>query len=120
MTEICKKRDIMVIQGDVLEMYFELNGIDPEIVKNVYFSSQKANLRFPLPYSPEHDAYCLRLVSSCTVHINPVICNYDLTIEFIDGNRMTVLHECCFAILKKRNFVEEEEENGNNEEDGGE
>lgn len=118
MAEICKKRDVMVIQGDVLEVYFELNGIDSSIVKNVYFTSEKANLNLVLPYSQEHKAYCLRLVSSCTAHINPVICNYDLTVEFVDGNRITVLHECCFAILKKRNFIEEED-NGSNEEYNG-
>lgn len=114
MTEICKRRDVMVIQGDVLEVYFELVGIAPEIVKNVYFSSEKANLSFPCPYSTIYDAYCLRLGSECTGHIHPIICSYDLTVEFIDGNRMTVLHECCFAVLKKRNFIEEDD-NGNRE-----
>lgn len=122
MDEICKKRDVIVIQGDVLEMYFELTGIDPEIVKEVYFSSKVAELNFPLPYSEIEKAYCLRLPSSCTEHLFPTISGYDLTVEFIDGNRMTVLHNCLFAVLKKRNTInsDEEEEDGSNEEHDGE
>ena len=106
MAEICKRRDVTVVQGDVLEVYFELIGIAPEIVKNVYFTSKKANLNFPCPFSTSNNAYCLRLPSECTEHIHPIICNYDLTIEFVDGNRMTVLYECRFAVLKKRNSIE--------------
>lgn len=110
MAEICKRRDVMVIQGDVIEVYFELVGIEPEIVKNVYFSSEKANLNFSCPYSTIKDAYCLRLSSECTGHLHPIICSYDLTVELVDGNRMTVLHECPFAVLKKRNFIRDEED----------
>ena len=115
MDEICKRRNVMVIQGDVLEVYFELIGISPDIVKQVYFSSERAQLTFICPYSKLHDAYCLRLPSECTAHLTPNICSYDLTVEFIDGNKMTVLHECCFAVLKKRNNFKEEEEDGDKE-----
>ncbi len=108
MAEICKRRDIMVVQGDVLEVYFELEGIAPEIVQNVYFTSKRAELSVACPYSKLHNGYCLRLGSECTGHMRPIVCNYDVTVELIDGNKLTVLYECCFAVLKKKNFIEED------------
>lgn len=107
MGEFCKCKDVSVIQGDVLEVYFELIGIEPEVVQNLWFSSKRAGLYTSCPFSKIHNAYCLRLESECTERIKPCICNYDLTVEFIDGNKMTVVHERLFAVLKKRNELEE-------------
>lgn len=105
MGDFCKCKDVTVIQGDVLEVYFELIGIAREAVKELWFTSEGAGINTPCPYSEIQDAYCLRLGSECTGHINPCICNYDLTVEFIDGNMLTVAHEKLFAIFKKRNDV---------------
>lgn len=44
MGEFCKCKDVSVIQGDVLEVYFELIGIEPEVVQNLWFSSERAGL----------------------------------------------------------------------------
>lgn len=108
MSEICKRKDVMVIKGDVLEVYFELNGITPDVIKNVQFKSDTAQLYVDLVYSNLHNAYCLRLNSDFTDCLSPSIGNYDLVVEFIDGNKITVAHECGFAVLKKRNALYEE------------
>ena len=108
MNEICKRKSVMVIQGDVLEEHFELIGIAPEVVKTVCFRSEGAKLLCECPYSNLFGAYCLRLPSTVTEELAPVICSYDLTVEFADGNVMTLLHECPFAVLKKRNYIEGE------------
>lgn len=110
MGDFCKPKDVMVMQGDILEVYFELDGIAPEAVKTVYFSSDKANLLVYCPYSQFRDGYCLRIGSEYTELMRPIICSYDLTVEFYDGNRITVIHEGCFAVLKKRNFIEEDDD----------
>lgn len=108
MGEICKRKDLMVIRGDILEVYFELNGIDPDIVEKVMFQSDSALVYSELPYAELQKGYCLRLESDFTYNLKPSIGTYDLIVEFIDGNKITVAHECGFAILKKRNALYEE------------
>ena len=108
MSDICKRKDVMVIQGDILEVYFELNGIAPAVVKSAYFESNMTQLYVECPYSSIYDGYCLRLTSDITQSLTPTIGSYDLTVEFIDGNKITVIHEGMFAVLKKRNALCEE------------
>lgn len=103
MGELCKSKSIRVIRGDILEVYFEIEGIAPEIIKRVCFRNDTVNLYTELPYSQIHEAYCLRIESECTDHFPPSFGSYDLTVELIDGNILTVVHEGEFTVLKKRN-----------------
>lgn len=109
MGELCDGQNIVVIRGDVLEVYFEIDGISPEVVRQVCFKSDAAQIYTELPYSRLREAYCLRLGSEFTNSLRPSIGSYDLTVEFIDGNIITVAHERGFVVLKKRNAQNEEE-----------
>ena len=113
----CSREDLCVVQGDLLEVYYKLTGVDLECVKAVYFSCDKANIRCELPYSKLMGAYCLRLPSTCTKLLTPVICSYDITVEFVDGNMLTLLQQYPFAVLKKRNTLSEEDMNEHSEQD---
>lgn len=105
----CKCKDIIIFAGDVLEVYFDLPGIDTQAVKTLWFSSKDAGLCVECPFSEFRNAYCLRLASDVTSMILPRIASYDLTAEFIDGNQITVVSEGMFVILKRRNEMTEEE-----------
>ena len=109
MTGYCKCKDVIAVRGDILEVHFELVGIAPEAVKNLWFSSNGAGIITACPYSKIEKCYYLRLGSECTEGLKPCITNYDLTVEFIDGNKITVVRERLFAILEKRNRITEEE-----------
>lgn len=109
MGELCEGQNIVVIRGDVLEVYFEIDGISPNVVRQVCFKSDAAQIYVELPYSKLREAYCLRLESEYTNMLKPTIGSYDLTVEFIDGNIITVAHEREFIVLKKRNSQNEEE-----------
>ena len=123
----CRK-EIKILQGDVLEYYFDLKGsfIPPEVITHVYFSCAGENLLMDLTWSPEQKAYCLRLTSEETLQLTPMFCTYDISVEMIDGNKLTILHDCSFIVLRKRNswvpehyeeydeVEEDEEENEDN------
>ena len=108
MDEFCKRQNIAVIRGAILEVYFEIEGIPIDAIRRVYFRSDAAQLYIELPYSKLRNAYCLRMESECTDNLKPEIGSYDLLVELIDGNIITVIHECEFFILKKRNAQIEE------------
>ena len=100
---------ISVIQGDVLEAHFTVPGIPIEAIKAVYFNSRKADLYVECPYSTYLNAYCMRLCSDATELLKPMFGTYDLTVELIDGNILTVSRECDFTVFKKRNAPLKEE-----------
>ena len=123
------KDEIMFIQGDVVETYFYIEGIEREYIENLYFSCEAEKILTVLPYSEEQEGYCFRLTSEQTSSLRPKFCTYDLTLELIDGNTMTLLHGCSFIVLKKRNTlnpddyrddVEEEPNEGDGEDGDGE
>ena len=99
------KDEIMFIQGDVVETYFYIEGIEKEYIENLYFSCEAEKILTVLPYSEEQEGYCFRLTSEQTSLLRPKFCTYDLTLELIDGNTMTLLHGRSFIVLKKRNTL---------------
>lgn len=105
----CKCKDIIIFAGDILEVYFDLPGIDPGAVKELRFLSKDMGLCVVCTFSELRNAYCLRVPSEITSAIRPRISSYDLTAEFIDGNHITVVSEGMFVILKRRNDITEEE-----------
>ena len=96
-------QDIMFVQGDIIEVWFTFENLEPDIVRCAILKSEKANLYVECPYSTVRGGFCFRLESEQTELLKPTIASYDLLRELIDGNFITVAHEVGFAVLKKRN-----------------
>lgn len=96
-------QDIMFIQGDVVEVWFYFEDLEPKSVTRAILKSEKANLYVECPYSEVRGGFCFRLESEQTELLKPTIASYDLLLELADGNLLTVAHEVGFAVLKKRN-----------------
>lgn len=109
MENICEAKDIMVVQGDILEAYFQFTGLERTAVDKVYFVSRGEQLEVECPYVDDA-GYCLRLTSEQTENFVPKICSYDLIAKLTDGNILTALRQRIFAVLKKRNPLQEESE----------
>lgn len=105
LTDNFSKNDIIVIQGDTLKVNFCFCDIENNNIKEVLFTSNRANINLSLPYNEEEQGYILLLDCDTTEKMLSVICNYDLTIELADGTRKTMIHNGVFAVLKKRNKI---------------
>lgn len=122
METICEAKELMVVQGDLLEEYFPFTGIEPSEVESVSFISKKEGLEVNCPYV-EGAGYLLKLTSEMTEPLTPKICSYDLMAKLTDGNTITPVSKGCFAVLKRRNPPEssgevEEPEPGGGEQTG--
>ena len=104
-----KENEIKFIKGDVLEVYFIVDDMEAEYIERVVFSCIAAKILFDLPYSEEHEAYCLRFNSMISDAIPTGFYTYDLTMELKGGSRITLLHNEDFIVLKKKNTLHEEE-----------
>ena len=94
---------ISCIAGDVLEVYFTLENIDNEQIEEVIFSCSDRGLEISCLYDEDEDAYAMRLGSAETALLTSGISNYDLTIQFVDGNYFTAVYNNAFQILPKGN-----------------
>lgn len=104
----CRGEDgtnLSVVQGDILEVYFILEGISSEEISSVFFSCAEQSISEECEYSEEEGGYRLRLESDVTEGLAPIYGSYDLTVRFSDGNDFTALYEGDFAVLKKRNAI---------------
>lgn len=128
MEECCKSIDIMFVQGDILEVTFEVLNIPKEAISKMYVNIKGLNLSVECPYVEKEAAeteteeptvsggYMLRLESENTATFPTVIASYDLVAALSDGNYLTLIREGLFAVLKRRNCLcEAEEGDGNNE-----
>lgn len=120
----CKETDnaIRVIRGDVLEVYFVVDDIEPEYIERVIFSSITAKVLCDLPYSEEQEAFCLRFTSKMSNLLPAGFYTYDLTLELKGGTKLTLMHGEEFTVFKKKNSLSIEdyldEEAGDSEDDG--
>lgn len=119
METICEAKELMVVQGDLLEEYFPFTGIEPSDVESVSFISRKEGLEVDCPYV-EGAGYLLKLTSEMTEPLTPKICSYDLMAKLADGNVITPVSKGCFAVLKRRNPPEDGGETVEPEPGGGE
>lgn len=103
MKENYKTTDIIIYRGDVFEYYFKINHVAPQYIKKVMFLSDKGKLYVELPYYEKQGGYCLRLGSDITKNFEPVIASYDLTVEYVNEQKETLISDGLFAILKNRN-----------------
>ncbi len=100
---------IMFPRGDVVEIYFELEGIEREQVNNLYFSCEKLGLFYELPYEESKNAYYLRINTEDSWKLLPAIATYDITLELADTNTLTLIASAPFVVLKKRNPIYDDE-----------
>ena len=101
--------EIRFIKGDLLEIYFAVEDLEVEYIAKAYFSCIGAKILCELPYSEEQEAFCLRFPSKVSEEVNPGFYTYDLTLELVDGSKITLLHNEDFIVLKKRNTLSESE-----------
>ncbi len=101
--------EIRFIRGDLLEIYFAVEDLEVEYIAKAYFSCIGAKILCELPYSEEQEAFCLRFPSKVSEEVKPGFYTYDLTLELVDGSKITLLHNEDFIVLKKRNTLLESE-----------
>ena len=97
--------NISVVQGDILEVYFVLEGISNEDISKVFFSCAEQSLAVECEYSSSQQGYGLRLDSDETDVLEAKQSRYDLTVRFTDGNDFTAVYEGVFAVFPKRNAI---------------
>lgn len=111
------ENEIKFIKGDVLEIYFAVEDLEVEYIAKAYFSCIGAKILCELPYSEEQEAFCLRFPSKISDEVKPGFYTYDVTLELVDGSKITLLHNEDFIVLKKKNtlsedaYVEDDESN---------
>ena len=92
---------LQIVQGDVFEVSFELCGIDRVAIEKVLFSSKNLGLSEEAVFA--EDGYIVRLEGGRTANMPPGFSFYDLTIVFIDGQRLTAKRNEIVEVLKKEN-----------------
>ena len=117
--------EIRFIKGDLLEIYFAVEDLEVQYIAKVYFSCIGAKILCELPYSEEQEAFCLRFPSKVSEEVKPGFYTYDLTLELVDGSKITLLHNEDFVVLKKKNSLlegayTEDEGDDNGDDEGGE
>ena len=105
----CDCKDIIFVQGDTVEVWFFVEGVDPSQIDKIILRSGKANLVAYCPHSSVGGGFCFRLTSAQTACLSPTIASYDLVAVFKDGTIFTLGRECGFAVLKQRNIPKEED-----------
>ena len=103
-----KENEIKFVKGDVIEIYFAVEDLPVEYIAKVYFSCFGAKILCDLPYSEEQEAFCLRFPSKISEEVKPGFYTYDVTLELVDGSKITLLHNEDFVVLKKKNTISEE------------
>lgn len=104
-----KEYEIRFVKGDLVEVYFVVDDIDVTYISRVVFSCRNAKILCDLPYSEEHGSFCLRFNSKMSDAIAPGFYTYDLTLELVDGSKITLLHNEDCVVLKKNNSINEED-----------
>ena len=92
---------LQIVQGDIFEVSFELCGIDRVAIEKVVFSSKSLGISEAAVFA--EDKHIVRLESDRTANIPPGFSFYDLTIVFIDGQRLTAKRNEIVEVLKKEN-----------------
>lgn len=101
--DYCEGVDIIIVQGDALDLTFKLEGIPCEEIASVTFNSKGGGIEALCTLDCETFECRLELSSLQTKNLAPYIGTYDLTATLKDGNQITLLYECGFAVVRKRN-----------------
>lgn len=109
---MAKNYSLSFYAGDVFEAWFILDSVDREAVSEVCWTCRDLGLCVHLPYSQLRHAYCLRLDSSFTQELPSGVYYFDLTVELIDGNRITLIYDAVLTVYKKINKLCKEDDSG--------
>jgi hypothetical protein len=98
------EEEIEVIKGDTLELSFEVENIEIDLIKNVYFSSRNL-LTKEFLWDEISEKYRLT-ISSQETEIFPVgKASYDITIIFVDETVKTIQYRGPLVVYPKDNRV---------------
>lgn len=95
---------ITIIQGDSYDRTITIEGIDTELIKEVYISCSELNLCKQLIKSPD-GSFTFSLSSEETKGFKEFYGNYDLTVKFNNNKIKTLLYKSFIKILAKTNGI---------------
>ncbi|MBQ7798305.1 MAG: hypothetical protein IJ371_04205 [Clostridia bacterium] len=96
---------LTIVQGDTLEISLSIDGADAGSVEKIIFSSKEQNIvQVFTEYAPGE--YYLRIEGNVTKYFKPKVTDYDLTVIFVDGERVTGSYHNKLIVLRKFNKVE--------------
>ena len=99
----CSNDQFLLIVGDLFSLTVEIEGVNPEIISSVWFSSDK--LDFSKELSFEDGNWILYISSEETKNFPIGLTLFDITAEFIDGNFQTAIYNGIIIIKSKTNEV---------------
>ena len=97
---------IEIIQGDSIQRNIYIDGITPEMIKNVYFSCNKLNITKELEYDTANNCYLLYLSSTETSILRPINTNYDITILYGSNIVTTGVYKGRLIVHEKNNKID--------------
>lgn len=102
---ICGKVNITLIQGDSYQKKVKIEGVEPEVVEGVYFSSNKLEFSKKLIYNQIEEKYIFEFTPEETQALPLGRGDYDITIKFIDDKIKTICYRESIEVLPKINKV---------------
>ena len=96
---------ISIIQGDSYTNEIEFEGIELELIENIFFTCGKLSICKKLEKDLENNLFIFHLNSKDTINFEVGTYDYDLTIQFIDNQYKTIQYQSIISILEKNNKV---------------
>lgn len=100
---------ITLVKGDTLSLNITINDIDIELIDKVYFTCEKQGINKQLNYIDNQ--FNLSISPETTILFYDMICDYDITIIFKNGETMTTIYRSSFIVLPKTNSLDIYDEN---------
>lgn len=100
---------ITLVKGDTLSLNITINDVDIELIDKVYFTCEKQGINKQLNYI--ENQFNLTIGPETTILFNDMICDYDITIVFSNGETMTTIYRSSFIVLPKTNSLDIYDEN---------
>jgi len=97
---------LQIIQGDIFEVSFDICGVDRVGIDKVVFSSSDLKIN-EVTTLCNNGEYSVRIGSERTRMFPTGFAFYDLTIVFIDGQKLTAQRNEIVEVLKKENIDNE-------------
>jgi hypothetical protein len=101
-------KEIQLVQGDSLTLSLTFEDIESSDIQAIYFSS-KGVLNFAKEFSEDGDNYILTIAAEDSEDFSRGHFTYDITVEFTENRKKTVIYKGPFVILSKDNKIHLEE-----------
>lgn len=95
--------DIKIIQGDSYRREITIEGIMPELIEGVYFTS--ADLQICKKCEFVNGIYILEFTPQETSDFKSIYSSYDITIKFTQNKVNTICYNASLIVLPKENKV---------------